>query len=75
MTSEQKLEKERVKKALKSIKKGESQKKTEQNATRRQDKPKATRNTQNMIYNALTIPIKINKVLSHDYTYMTISKG
>jgi hypothetical protein len=37
--------------------------KKKQNTTRRQDKPKTTREAQNMLHNALTIPIKINKAL------------
>jgi hypothetical protein len=37
--------------------------KKKENITRRQDKPKTTREAQNMLHNALTIPIEINKAL------------
>jgi hypothetical protein len=56
-TRKQKLGKERAKGTL------YTPKKWRKDTTRRQDKPKTTRETQNTLHNALTMPIKINKAL------------
>jgi hypothetical protein len=55
--TKQKLGKERARKTLKPTERRNN------NTTRRQDKPKTPRKAHNMLHNALTISININRAL------------